>query len=219
MGRIEYALVALPDNTYTEDAADALAGIFDIGVNNCGLSGEQVSHAFVSSGMAEQFEKCNPKFVAGKSGTELVELLLEYMQIELRLSAYTEFDRTPQYWLGWSLAHYQSETGRLYKSIFNLFGYERLLNMYWPLHEAPLSKFYQTLEDAFREPSRPTRLKMQREAACISQSQLAKQSGVGLRSIQMYEQRNKNIDNASAATLVKLSRALSCEITDLMEAL
>ena len=51
----------------------------------------------------------------------------------------------------------------------------------------------------------------------MSQAELAKQAGVGLRSIQMYEQRNKNINHASAETLLRLSRALHCSMEDLME--
>ena len=49
------------------------------------------------------------------------------------------------------------------------------------------------------------------------QSELAKESGVPLRSIQMYEQRNNNIDKAQAQTVYKLSRVLGCNIEDLLE--
>ena len=38
-----------------------------------------------------------------------------------------------------------------------------------------------------------------------------------LRSIQMYEQRNNDIDKAQGHTLYKLSLALGCEIEDLLE--
>ena len=41
--------------------------------------------------------------------------------------------------------------------------------------------------------------------------------GVGLRSIQMYEQRNKDINRAEAVSLLKLARALGCEMEDLLE--
>ena len=42
-------------------------------------------------------------------------------------------------------------------------------------------------------------------------------SGVSLRSIQMYEQRQNNIDKAQAHTLYKLSVALGYDIEDLLE--
>ncbi len=53
-------------------------------------------------------------------------------------------------------------------------------------------------------------------AGC-SQSQLAKMSGVSLRSIQMYEQRNKDINKAQAETLLRLARTLGCRMEDLLE--
>jgi len=62
-----------------------------------------------------------------------------------------------------------------------------------------------------------TKLKKVREAAGLSQSELAKKSGVSLRSIQMYEQRQNNIDKAQGHTLYKLSVALGCDIEDLLE--
>ena len=55
------------------------------------------------------------------------------------------------------------------------------------------------------------------EAIGLSQSKLADEAGVSLRSIQMYEQRNKDINKAQALTVVKIARALGCEVEDLLE--
>ena len=62
-----------------------------------------------------------------------------------------------------------------------------------------------------------TNLKRIRTAYGCTQAELAKRSGVSLRSIQMYEQRNKDINKASAETLLRLSRVLGCTMEDLME--
>ena len=51
----------------------------------------------------------------------------------------------------------------------------------------------------------------------LSQSELARRANVGLRAIQMYEQRNKNINHAQGATLYRLSRVLGCGMEDLLE--
>lgn len=45
----------------------------------------------------------------------------------------------------------------------------------------------------------------------------AGRSGVSLRMIQIYEQRNKDINKAGALSLSRLARALGCEIDDLLE--
>ena len=60
-------------------------------------------------------------------------------------------------------------------------------------------------------------MKRIRTAYGCTQAELAKRSGVSLRSIQMYEQRNKDINKASAETLLRLSRVLGCTMEDLME--
>lgn len=56
-----------------------------------------------------------------------------------------------------------------------------------------------------------------RKSAGMSQSQLAEASGVNVRLIQDYEQGHKNINAAKAITLYKLSKALNCEMEDLIE--
>ena len=55
------------------------------------------------------------------------------------------------------------------------------------------------------------------DAAGLSQSELAKKSRVSIRSIQMYEQRQNDIDKAQGHTLYKLSMALGFDIDYLLE--
>ena len=56
-----------------------------------------------------------------------------------------------------------------------------------------------------------------RESRGLSQAELAKESGVKLRSIQMYEQRVNDIDKAQAQTVYKLARVIGCNVEDLPE--
>lgn len=62
-----------------------------------------------------------------------------------------------------------------------------------------------------------TKLQTIRTSRGLSQSQLAKASGVSLRMIQYWEQRAKNINVAAAITVLKLADALGCEVRDLLE--
>ena len=62
-----------------------------------------------------------------------------------------------------------------------------------------------------------TSLKRIRTAYGLTQAELAKRSGVSLRSIQMYEQRNKDINKASVETVYGLARVLGCSVEDLIE--
>lgn len=50
-----------------------------------------------------------------------------------------------------------------------------------------------------------------------SQSELAMASGVSLRSIQMYEQRRKDINKCSAESVYSMAKVLGCAMEDLLE--
>ena len=55
------------------------------------------------------------------------------------------------------------------------------------------------------------------KAGGLSQSELARASGVNKRSIQMYEQQENDIDKAQAHTVYKLARVIGCNVEDLLE--
>ena len=95
--------------------------------------------------------------------------------------------------------------------------FEELQRMYDPLHEADITKFVDILDTRMREFFADTSLKRIRTVYGCTQAELAKRSGVSLRSIQMYEQRNKDINRASAETLLRLARVLGCTMEDLIE--
>lgn len=60
-------------------------------------------------------------------------------------------------------------------------------------------------------------LQEKRLAAGMSQSQLAKASGVPVGVLQHYEQGSRNIDGAKLETLADLAAALGCKIPELLE--
>lgn len=62
-----------------------------------------------------------------------------------------------------------------------------------------------------------TNLKETRKIKCMSQKELSDSSGVNIRLIQDYEQGHKNINNAKAITVYKLSEALGCNTRELLE--
>ena len=84
-------------------------------------------------------------------------------------------------------------------------------------HEAPEERFAATADGILREKFPDTRLKRIRSAYGCSQAELSELSGVGIRSIQMYEQRRKDINKAEVESVWRLARALGCEIEDIME--
>jgi transcriptional regulator with XRE-family HTH domain len=89
--------------------------------------------------------------------------------------------------------------------------------MYYTLHEADISKFADVMDGRIREFFPETNLKRIRTAYGCTQAELAKRSGVSLRSIQMYEQRNKDINKASVESVHRMAKVLGCTIEDLIE--
>lgn len=66
-------------------------------------------------------------------------------------------------------------------------------------------------------PTIKTNLAIIRNQRGISQAKLAEDSGVNVRMIQHYEQKNKDINTAQVITIYKLARALNCTVEDLIE--
>ncbi len=102
-------------------------------------------------------------------------------------------------------------------SQLNIFHYEDLQTMYYTLHEADISKFVDIAGERIREHFKDTNLKRIRTTYGCTQAELAKQSGVTLRSIQMYEQRRKDINKASVGSLYRISKVLGYTVEDLFE--
>lgn len=65
--------------------------------------------------------------------------------------------------------------------------------------------------------TRRMRLKTKRTEVGLSQSGLAKCSGVNVRLIQDYEQGHKDINKAAAVTVYRLAKALGCSVEELIE--
>jgi transcriptional regulator with XRE-family HTH domain len=80
-----------------------------------------------------------------------------------------------------------------------------------------IEQFIDHMDELILKAYPSTRLRTKRLNNGMSQSELARDSGVALRQIQLFEQRQRDINNASAITLLKLSRSLHCRIEDLIE--
>ena len=89
--------------------------------------------------------------------------------------------------------------------------------MYHPYHEMDPVQFADAADGIRRRKEMITRLRMYRERMGLSQSELARESGVSVRMIQHYEQRQKDLNKAQMKTIWLLAKALHCSMEDLME--
>ena len=204
--------------TYLFNAAEKFGNMMDYAINDCDLDGDHYIHMFISSGLAWQFEHGSPKVIAGMSGIELAIETIRLVNGKPPAAKPAEIDyRTAEYWGGWVLARYQWYSCRSFSSILRFMTFSNILDMYPTLHEADITKVYAVADEIYDRGRHETNLKRIRETSGLSQAKLAVKADVSLRSIQMYEQRNKDINKARAITLAKISRVLGCCVEDLVE--
>ena len=203
---------------YLSNAQSMLGDAFDYAINVCHIPGSSFVKLFIASTISKRLENGEPSYLSGKSGIEVaMEILAETTGKTPDAAPQEHFGRSREYWIGWAVAYYQWFSGRSYSEIFKVVTFEELQKLYDPLHEADITKFADILDARMREFFADTNLKRIRTAYGCTQAELAKRCGVSLRSIQMYEQRNKDINKASAETLLRLSKVLGCTMEDLME--
>ena len=204
--------------TYLSKAQAALGDAFDYAINTCRIPGLDFMKLFTASSVSRRMENGEPVFLAGKSGIEIAaDVVFETTGKQLEAEPEEHFGRSREYWIGWTLCYYQWFSGRSYSEIFKVLSYEDLANMYHTLHEADITKFVDIADEKIRAHFKDTNLKRFRTSYGCTQAELAKRSGVTLRSIQMYEQRNKDINKASADALYRISRVLGCNMESLLE--
>ena len=204
--------------TYLSKAQAALGDAFDYAINTCRIPGLDFMKLFTASSVSRRMENGEPAYLAGKSGIEIAaDIILETTGKQLETEPEEHFGRSREYWIGWAICYYQWFSGRSYSEIFKVLSYEDLANMYHTLHEADITKFVDIADEKIRAHFKDTNLKRFRTSYGCTQAELAKRSGVTLRSIQMYEQRNKDLNKASADALYRISRVLGCNMESLLE--
>lgn len=205
---------------YLDDAMNNLGDMVEFAVCDLGFDPDEFFGWFISSGIASKFEKGNPKYIAGLSGFELAEAVLRETNVsyEKREPSYVEF-KGREYWAGWILAYYQWETGKRFEDIVkDGLTLSTVFSMYI-LHEADESKFVDAANEliARNKEKRKSKLSDIRKARGFTQQQLSKASGVTLRMIQLYEQRQNDISKAQVTVVIDLAKALDCEVEDLLD--
>lgn len=203
---------------YLSKAQQVLGDAFDYAINTCDISGEDFIKLFLVSSVSKRIERGEPSCLVGKSGIELVlEILEETTSKKIDATSAESMGRSREYWIGWAVAYYQWYSDRKFSEIFKVLSFEDLQNMYYTLHEADISKLVDIIDERIKEVFNETNLKRIRTAYGCTQAELASISGVSLRSVQMYEQRKKNINKASVDTLYRLAKTLGCSMEDLIE--
>ena len=206
------------DKIYLSVAQKCLAHMLDYMVNGLKYPLEKAWEYFWVSGLSRHFEAGDSSILAGTSGVELARKLLEQAgePIPTRKATYA-YDRSPEYWTGWAIAYYQWDTGLRFSEIEQAVPIAEVRMLYTPYHEMDVRQFADKMNELYRAAKPETNLKSLRTLAEMSQSELARQAKIPVRTIQQYEQRQKDINKAQGEALLRLARVLHCSIDDLME--
>ena len=203
------------DKNYLTKAQSNLASMLDFAVHDLQEDLTDFYQKFLHSKICAQFERGESTVIVGKSG---VELALEVIGDETLATKYRPVaNRSAEYWCGWALAYFQWQTNLTFRKINELIPISEVIALYSPYHEMDISQFCDKMLEFYNSRKHSLNLKTLRLNLGFSQSELADISGVPVRTIQQYEQNQKNINAAKAETIVKLAKALNCSVEELLE--
>lgn len=203
---------------YLTEAQETLGNMMEYGINICKIAPETFYNMFLNSGLAGQFEKGNPRLIAGMTGGEIAkEVIFKSTGKEQTEEEIYYLDKSPEFWAGWILAYYQWKTGRSFRKINEYLSIQDILCMYSTHHEADVSKFVDTAEKIFKRKHTKTYLCSRREMMNYSKSQLATETGVSIENIDKLESDFSTIWNTDVHILYRLSKTLGCTIEELLE--
>lgn len=204
---------------YLDDAMQNLGDMVEYAVSDCGYNPDTFWEWFISSGVATKFEKGNPKYIVGMSGFELAEAVLRGTNIPLpSIPPSQPKSKGREYWAGWAYAYYQWQCGRRFEDILSDgLTLSTVFGMYIH-HEADISKFVNSADAIVKRNSVSKEAKLQtiRKARGFTQQQLSNASGVSVRMVQLYEQKQNDLAKAQVNTVVSLAKVLGCTVEDLL---
>ncbi len=235
------------DELYISRAQKTMAQTLDRAVNEYGMELQEFFSLFLVSSVSSRFQVGDCSIIAGRSGAELVRMVLEETglnesgvnetvseetvldetgpnesgRLADKRSQEQDFraDRSKEYWTGWTIAYYQWYSAMTFHQIQRRVPIESVRDMYPQYHEMDILQFCDAMEERIcsEASQQETRLGFYRRRLGLSQSQLAQTAEIPVRTIQQYEQRRKDINRAQANYLIRLARVLGCREADLME--
>ena len=200
---------------YLQHVQQAFGTMLAAAVEVCGLDLTTFYQKFLNTPLCEELSNGRPRAFAGKSGLEsLAEVLGGELAIPKELPP---MNPGPEYWTGWALAFFQWGSGYSLQRIQELVPIAQIQKLYNPYHEMDIRQFCDHMDELCDEAQGGSALKQMRVQAGLSQSQLAQLSGIPVRTLQQYEQRQKNINRARLEYATALANALCCAPADLLE--
>ena len=221
-------------------AEDSLGRMLDFSVHSLHREASEMMELFVASSTGILFGRGDIRIIAGMSGTELAYEVLSSSGLRYeRVTPRHTMRLSPEYWCGYTLALIQWERSLSFDEILTFFSIPGFISDYekersgflgsLPLDISEQERYEQLKsfgEDfaaeaaagrSSAEADEGTPLRKMRIKNGLSQSGLAEACAIPVRTIQQYEQRQKDLSKARSSYLISLASALNCDPASLLE--
>lgn len=211
------------DERYLKTATNALGKAFDFAEKHLPGGMSHFYDLFCTSAISRTFDGPDAHPQVSDSGIELVLAVCEDNNIEsleTMLSSERRLSkdvRDRARWCGEVLALHQWMIGASFRAISLHLSADDLMSLYAQNRAVTPLMASRALEEIYLRTAVSTRLRTFRSVAGLTQAALAESSGVSLRAIQQYEQRQKDINRAHALSVWRLAQTLGCKVEDLLE--
>ena len=202
------------DPLYLSNAQMVLGDMLEHAVHTLRMELRAFYGLFLATGTADDFGSGEANLLAGHSGAELAGIVLARAGLptdETFFEAQRGGGLSREFWTGWTLAYCQWERNETFAQIDAAVPVETVRELYEPYHEMDVTAFSEFIEAQRQKTAaayEKSVLARFRAYASLSQSQLAKRADVPVRTIQQYEQGQKDILKAGAGQVGKLAKAL-----------
>ena len=220
------------NRSYLENVKSNLGAMLDCGINTLEFGPRDFYNMFLDSDMSDKINRGDAYSICTLGGVELAEYVVCFAMsnskyIHVKKASDPAFNQhlndaiinvnSKEYWAGTVIAEYAWEKNMSYQELDGYISVEEVIALYKDFANADSLVINIRLDEMLNAKKKVAKLKLRREMLGLSQSELAQQSGIPLRTLQQYEQRRKNINNAKAVYLVDLASVLRCEVRDLIE--
>lgn len=203
------------DESYIEGAMIRLGDMIEYACLDLNYDPDAYFKMFIMSGIARRFEIGDVSVVAGKSGPELVQMVLTSVDhvIDFKNPTWREY-RSDLYWCGWALAYFQWHEKKSFREIWNVISIRMMQKMYPALHEADISKTVDIMSRMLL-PKKKSLVQTLRLTRGMTQQELADEAHMTVSQLQRLEYGERKVENLSLKTALALARALRVEVSEL----
>ena len=108
---------------------------------------ERYFDLYINTGVARRFYMGEPRVLVGMSGVELFyEVYYELTGAECDVKPSGRYDKSPEYFAGWSLAYYSWYRNMSYDDIQKIIPINEVVEMYELFHEMDVRQFVDALD-------------------------------------------------------------------------